>query len=116
MQFYKEYANKNWPYAPNFGCSGKWFRWNLYPKEPESIGHNTFWGAKMGDNGLRFPPGFGNNRNVLREKPEISLANMLSSDKRLGANPPTPRRKSEAAAHMDGEPIPHLHIGWMRRE
>ena len=70
----------------------------------------------MDCNCFRSPPGFGDNRNVSIAIPEISLSNMLPSGEMLCPNPPTPRRKSEAATHADDDSISHHYKGGREKE
>ena len=75
-----------------------------------------FRDTEIEDNGSRTPPGFGDNRKVSSANPEIPLPNMAPNGKMLGANLPTPRRKSEEAIHLDDGSIPHHNKGGKRRE
>ena len=78
---------------------------------------NSFPGNKMdGNNGSRMPPGFGDNKDVPIEKPEISLPNMSTNGKMLGPNRTMPRRKSEAATHMGDDSISHHYKGGENQE
>ena len=92
---------------------GNGFWGDLDPKAPAAIESKfPFWGAQVGDNGLRAPPVFDYNRNVLSDVPPISLPSMVrNNNKTLCPNPPIPRRKSEATAHMDDDTAPHHYEG-----
>ena len=65
----------------------------------------------MGNNGLRTPLGFGDNRNVEGAKSAISLSNMSKADKTICPNHPMTRRESESTNHAEGDFVPHHYRG-----
>ena len=96
---------------------GQWFRGNLNPDAPEATASKIpALGAKMEANGLRTPPGFGDNRNVTSAKSEISLSSMLPIGKMLGPKRPTPRKKSASTTHADDDSIPRQYKGGKKKD